>query len=391
MGVKIRQKDGKWYVFINHQGKRKAKCVGDSKRAAEEVKRKLEAKLTLGEFALLDDTRKVPTFGDYAAQWLEHYVGVACKPSTQRVVRGIVRNHLLPDFGTHDLRNITRTQVKAFLLHKHQRYSRKYVRELGRTLHTILAHAVEEELLDRNPAARLGKYLPVQRVAPEQGINPFTSEELAQYLATMHTHTIPNTLSIFSAWRGRACEKGRRSGSSGTTSSAGKTNAIPIGVFMCNGPMTPRTGSLIRRRTVGVDVSICLKNSERACLICATVDLMRPYCGDQPTYPRSYSVDGGANHSPPPGSILFTDACVNTRGFGRTGFMTCVTAMPRSSCTSTTPRSSMCRSSSATPASRLRLTHTVIHGKVPILRWQIALTILEGMWHYMQLLRNIPQ
>ena len=53
MGVKVRQKDGKWYVFINHQGKRKAKCVGDSKRAAEEeVKRKLEAKLTLGEFAL---------------------------------------------------------------------------------------------------------------------------------------------------------------------------------------------------------------------------------------------------------------------------------------------------------------------------------------------------
>ncbi len=50
MGVKLRQKDGKWYVFINHQGRRKAKCVGD-KRAAEEVRRKLEAKLALGEFA----------------------------------------------------------------------------------------------------------------------------------------------------------------------------------------------------------------------------------------------------------------------------------------------------------------------------------------------------
>jgi hypothetical protein len=38
MRVKVRQKDGKWYVFINHHGQRKAKCVGDSKRAAEEVK-----------------------------------------------------------------------------------------------------------------------------------------------------------------------------------------------------------------------------------------------------------------------------------------------------------------------------------------------------------------
>lgn len=34
MGMKVRQKDGKWYVFINHYGRRKAKCVGDSKRAA---------------------------------------------------------------------------------------------------------------------------------------------------------------------------------------------------------------------------------------------------------------------------------------------------------------------------------------------------------------------
>jgi hypothetical protein len=53
MGVKIRQKDGKWYVFIYHYGRRKAKYVGDSKRAAEEVKRKLEGRLTLGELSLL--------------------------------------------------------------------------------------------------------------------------------------------------------------------------------------------------------------------------------------------------------------------------------------------------------------------------------------------------
>jgi hypothetical protein len=54
MGVKIRQKDGKWYVFINYQGQWRGKCVGDSKRAAEEVKRKLEAKLTLGDRVLQD-------------------------------------------------------------------------------------------------------------------------------------------------------------------------------------------------------------------------------------------------------------------------------------------------------------------------------------------------
>jgi hypothetical protein len=30
MGVKIRKRDGKWYVFVNYHGRRKAKCVGTS-------------------------------------------------------------------------------------------------------------------------------------------------------------------------------------------------------------------------------------------------------------------------------------------------------------------------------------------------------------------------
>jgi integrase len=182
---KVRQKDGKWYVFINHHGQRKAKCVGDSKKAAEEVKRKLEAKLTLGDAGLLDAAPRVVLFGDYAEQWLAHYVTVACKPSSGRILRSIVRNHLLPAFGAQDLRSITRTQVKTFVAQQHQRYTPKYVRNLVRTLHTICEHAIDEEVLDRNPAAKLGRYLPEQRSAPPREINPFTSAELTRYLATM--------------------------------------------------------------------------------------------------------------------------------------------------------------------------------------------------------------
>jgi integrase len=115
MGVKIRQKDGKWYVFINHQGKRKAKCVGDSKRAAEEVKRKLEARLTLGEVGIFEDKPQRMLFTEYAQQWVQHYVAIACKPSSQRAVRSIVRNHLVPYFGTQDMQSITRVQVRTFL------------------------------------------------------------------------------------------------------------------------------------------------------------------------------------------------------------------------------------------------------------------------------------
>ena len=61
MGVKLRKRGGKWYVFVNYHGKRKAKCVGTSREIAEQVRRQLEAKLALGDLALLDDGEKTQT------------------------------------------------------------------------------------------------------------------------------------------------------------------------------------------------------------------------------------------------------------------------------------------------------------------------------------------
>ena len=142
----------------------------------------------LGEFALPDEKPAVPTFEQYAEQWLAHYVSVACKPSLRRILQGIVRNHLVPTFGTQDLRSITRTQVKTFVMQQQQRCSAQHVRNLVRTLHTICEHALDEEVLDRNPAAKLGKYIPEKRFDPAQAIMPFTSAELSRYLATMREH-----------------------------------------------------------------------------------------------------------------------------------------------------------------------------------------------------------
>jgi integrase len=99
-----------------------------------------------------------------------------------------VRNHLLPAFGAQELQSITRSQVRTFLFQKQQRYTSKYVRNLVRTLHTICAHAIEEEMLDRNPAAKLGKYLPKMPFDPLHEMALFTSAKLACYLATMRQH-----------------------------------------------------------------------------------------------------------------------------------------------------------------------------------------------------------
>lgn len=73
MGVRVREKDGSWWVFIHHKGKRKAKKVGD-RRAAEEVARKLQARFALGLTGF--DSSDSPTLREYATAWLRTYATV---------------------------------------------------------------------------------------------------------------------------------------------------------------------------------------------------------------------------------------------------------------------------------------------------------------------------
>jgi len=82
VAVKVKQHKGKWWVFIDHKGKRKAKCVG-SKQAAETAARKIEAKLTLGDFTLLDEKPQRP-FDAYFRNWLDTYVKAHCKERTYK-------------------------------------------------------------------------------------------------------------------------------------------------------------------------------------------------------------------------------------------------------------------------------------------------------------------
>src|SRR5262249_4671196 len=145
--------------FINHQGRRKAKCVGDSKRAAEEVKRKLEAKLTLGEFAIEDAKPAAPTLGQYATQWLETYAQVNCKESTYVRYEGVLRNHILPALGSTQLTALTRESIKQLLLTKRQTLTPSSVRNILTPLREMLRHAVEDETLPSNPATQVGRFV----------------------------------------------------------------------------------------------------------------------------------------------------------------------------------------------------------------------------------------
>ena|SRR5436190_22345224 len=97
MGVKIRKRGGKWYVFVDFRGRRKAKCVGTSRQTAEQLKRQIEARLALGDMGFVSE-RALPeqTLNEYYSGWLKRYAELECKASTARSYEQLLRVHVRP-------------------------------------------------------------------------------------------------------------------------------------------------------------------------------------------------------------------------------------------------------------------------------------------------------
>jgi integrase len=185
MGVKIRKRRGKWYVFVNYHGRRKAKCVGSSRGTAEQVRRQLELKLANGDvgiFADGDDQDQVPTFGVYADSWLKGYARQECKTSTADCYEGVLRQYLRPRFATTRLDEVKRDDVKAMIeALVADELSRNTIRNAICVIRGIFNHAIEDGILESNPAARLGRFTRTAKTAETKGI-ALTGKEAQQFL-----------------------------------------------------------------------------------------------------------------------------------------------------------------------------------------------------------------
>jgi integrase len=189
MSVKVKQHKGAWWLFIDHNGKRKAKKIGSSKRAADEVAGKIEAKLKLGDFSLLEEQAKPVRFADYAVGWFETSAAVRCKPSTVEDYERVYTLHLRPVFGIQQLHEVSRERVKQLLAEKlTSGLSRSRVLVILNVLSAILNSAVEDGYLSTNPTVRLGRIIRAKKGLPDTEIHPLTKEELSLFLATLREH-----------------------------------------------------------------------------------------------------------------------------------------------------------------------------------------------------------
>ena len=183
MAVRIREKpkgSGEWWVFINHHGKRKSKKIGKDKRLAREVAKKIEAKLTLGDFDIEQDNKKCPTFKEYAEMWLS--LPHERKESTQHVYKGQLQNHIYPHIGGMRVDRVGRKDLKL-LFDKISISGVKFAtcKTIKIPLRGVLDHAVESELIETNPLINLKS----NKKKVTYKVYPLTDEEASTLLDEM--------------------------------------------------------------------------------------------------------------------------------------------------------------------------------------------------------------
>ena len=192
MGVKVKERpegSGIWWIFINHDGKRKAKKVGKDKRTAMEAARKIEARLTLGDMDLDDGAAKPPTLKEYIEGWKdssgEKRLGwfdkvalLSLKHSTHSSYRVIIDHDLMPAFGSKPINEITSRMISDLISSAIKGGIRSATaRNIKNCLSSILRHAVNPDgLIPSNPARSVPIPKPEdERQSKEQ--DPFTWED----------------------------------------------------------------------------------------------------------------------------------------------------------------------------------------------------------------------
>jgi len=197
MGVKVREKvkkSGVWWVFISRNGRRTSRKVG-SEKAALEVARKIEAKLTLGETFLQEKKPSVPLLEDYYQRFKKTYMKTL-KESSRETYHSSFKNHILPKLGRLCLDEIDRALMEEFttaLVEKN--LAKDSITMILSPLGVLYTDAIEKNIVSDNPTLRLRKFY---RQAPKrhEEIEPLSQEESLLFLQTTQQHA-PTYYTLF--------------------------------------------------------------------------------------------------------------------------------------------------------------------------------------------------
>jgi len=181
MAVKVRERpkgSGIYWIFIDHQGKRKAKKIGRDKKRAQEAAKKIEARLALGEFEL--EKQPPPTVAEYGQQWLSSLHNTWA-PGTRENYSGAFRLHIEPELGGKRLDEVARMDVKSFIGSlKNKGLSTGRMETILQALRGMFNEAVDDGVITFSPCQRMGRYSGSSK--GKKRIDPLTADKLAELL-----------------------------------------------------------------------------------------------------------------------------------------------------------------------------------------------------------------
>jgi len=188
MGVKVREKEkgsGEWWLIIHRDGRKVTKKIGN-KKAAEQAKKIVEGHLAAGRTPLPERKKKLPTLEEYYRLYERTYLRTGVREGTWRIYDISFRVHILPKLGQKPLDKITRLDVEEFIVHlvNETGLSRTTIDMTVSNLCSCLNHAIEHELIAKNPTKNTGKYFKQARVVRDE-IQSLTASEVPLFLRTV--------------------------------------------------------------------------------------------------------------------------------------------------------------------------------------------------------------
>jgi integrase len=197
MGVKVREKppgSGIFWVFINHNSRRKSKKIGNDEKIANGVAEKIKAKLVLGELEVEKINDPSPTFKEYAELWLS-LPHEDWKESTQMNYEFNLVRHVYPVFGKTPVDQIKRKDFKAFFDKLMiNGLSKNTVLLIKAPISGVLSHAVESEIIESNPLNDLKFHKKKQKFKVESLTEPEANQLLEQSKIHLNGYYYPHML-----------------------------------------------------------------------------------------------------------------------------------------------------------------------------------------------------
>lgn len=188
MGARIQERPGsKFYVIINHGGKRIARYTGKGKvgkKAAETAAAIITGRLKAGDLGVLEkkpaqpEPQRVPTFGECAALWPDWHDKVFKKrrPNTVRNAAAAIRS--FADFKDLPVSEMTQAVIEDYIARRRGVLGDQTIRVYLTACKGILDFAVRRGHIPANPM-RLG---PIWRPEGGPGPDPFAHGELSSIL-----------------------------------------------------------------------------------------------------------------------------------------------------------------------------------------------------------------